>query len=806
MGNSVEFGFSCNNSFSGFPEISMRSSSTKTTQETDYALDYRLISSWDDAFNGEVSIDNLSSKILEEWQLSFDFDGNISSIWNAEIISHVGNHYVIKGRDYNQNINIDEKVTFGFLADGVGNKSQIKNSILSCNISGNTDDTLPDNPTDPGTDEPIPQDELIILYANEIEFLADNTYKTVYFYAFPQVPVSSITLIDSNTNTIITNMYDDGKYSISGDDMVGDGVYSAKYTIYADDSKDLCHSFKAMLNEKNFSNIVEINSYAPFTEQELADMQYVIEAIKATLGNTPIPIEMITVPVSDLQNGSDYAGLFEKRYAETYEKLASLKEEGKIYHFSYDSNEKQFICQFPNGVTFKISLIDNPKPVDTDDFSFPELSGKYTGYSAVILNAFEDTAFRTNFYESLNEEWVELGLSVEYDDHVTVFDLKNKLSDKDIVCLSGHGSTSGLRPVFCLTDDEWTTASSYYYSTDIKSKRIEPWITSSGSYYVVFSDFIDFYYGGSTLAGSFVFSESCHFFGNSQVGFKDEFAKSFTNSSAEAVVGFSESVMAVYSRDLMVYYIYELLEGKDAGTAFANARNVYGKNDYEYRKPSFFEYLFDKDCFDKMGNTAVSLLYGDNSATLVKPLQNGDFEKVFSYVDSTPLGWECNGDVRLLATLGEIEPYDSRMAFISTGIGSLTGSYLGGTQGSSMKQTFQNTDYTNLEFYYNFISEEPMEYVGSSFDDKFVVRINDSKGNILVSETLETVNTSSWYPVKNIDFEGGDSTVFHTLWKVAKIDVSKYQNQDIQIEFLVYDVGDSAYDSAVVIDNVSCSK
>lgn len=59
---------------------------------------------------------------------------------------------------------------------------------------------------------------------------------------------------------------------------------------------------------------------------------------------------------------------------------------------------------------------------------------------------------------------------------------------------------------------------------------------------------------------------------------------------------------------------------------------------------------------------------------------------------------------------------------------------------------------------------------------------------------------------KNIDFIVGDSTVFHTLWKVAKIDVSKYQNQDIQIEFLVYDVGDSAYDSAVVIDNVTCSK
>jgi len=29
--------------------------------------------------------------------------------------------------------------------------------------------------------------------------------------------------------------------------------------------------------------------------------------------------------------------------------------------------------------------------------------------------------------------------------------------------------------------------------------------------------------------------------------------------------------MAVYSRDLMVYYFYELLEGNDAGTAYDSA-------------------------------------------------------------------------------------------------------------------------------------------------------------------------------------------------------------------------------------------
>lgn len=553
--------------------------------------------------------------------------------------------------------------------------------------------------------------------------------------------------------------------------------------------------------------IVEINFYAPFTEQELSDIQYVIETIEAVFENTPIPSEMVTVPACDILNGSDYASLFEKRFADMYDKLVSLKDEGKIYSFSYDEYEKKFICQFPNGVTFTISLIDDAKSVDTEDFSFPELSGKYNGYSALILNAFEDSPFRTDFYESLNKEWTELGISVEYDDQVTVSDLKNKLLDKDIICLSGHGSVPGIRPAFDLIDDKCTTASTYFYTTDIKSNRIGISTSPSfGTYYVVFSDFIDYYYGGSTLAGSFIFSEACNFFGNSNIGFTDEFAKSFINSSVEAVVGFSDSVMATYSRDLMVYYFNELLEGNDAGTSFTNARNVYGKNDYKYRKPSFFEYLLDKDCFDKMGITAVSLLYGNDLATLSKPLQNGNFEKVYSYADYTPLGWECNGDVRLLALLGEIEPYDSRMAFISTGVGSLSESSFGGIQGSSMKQTFHNTDYTNLQFYYNFISEEPMEYVGSQFDDKFIVRISDSNGILLISETLETVNSSSWYPVNNIDFESGDSTVFYTLWKVANIDISKYQNQDIQIEFLVCDVGDSQYDSAVVIDNISCSK
>lgn len=118
----------------------------------------------------------------------------------------------------------------------------------------------------------------------------------------------------------------------------------------------------------------------------------------------------------------------------------------------------------------------------------------------------------------------------------------------------------------------------------------------------------------------------------------------------------------------------------------------------------------------------------------------------------------------------------------------------------------KNAIRTKLQFSYDFISEEPMEYVGSSYDDKFMVRINDSQGKTLYSEVFESVNKSAWYPVGGINFDGGDSTTYHTLWKTGEIDISAYCNSLIEIEFIVCDVGDSTYDSAVLLDNIELCK
>ena len=332
------------------------------------------------------------------------------------------------------------------------------------------------------------------------------------------------------------------------------------------------------------------------------------------------------------------------------------------------------------------------------------------------------------------------------------------------------------------------------------------------SSYVVYSDFFTHYYGSNGLDKSFVFSESCMFMGEDDaLGFDNTFANALISCSAEAVIGFENSVMADYSRELMVYYIEELATGATSSDAFNSARQVYGNHDLDYRMSGFFEFLFDSglfggdDAFDKMGAAAFPHLTGDNNALLAKvsdDLINANFEILFQSLTSIPLGWQRTGDARVISKLGNINSYGNRMAFISTGIGSQIGSNISGTQGSTLTQSFRNSNNMTIKFNYNFVSEEPMEYIGSRYDDKFEVRILDSSNNVLYNEILAAVNTSTWSSVSGINFDGGDSTVFQTGWETKSINISAYQSQNIKIQFLVYDVGDSAYDSAALIDNV----
>ena len=74
------------------------------------------VSDWGSGFTGNITITNNGSSAITDWILQFDFAGTISQIWNGQIISQVGTHYVIGNAGYNSTIAAGQSVTFGFNA------------------------------------------------------------------------------------------------------------------------------------------------------------------------------------------------------------------------------------------------------------------------------------------------------------------------------------------------------------------------------------------------------------------------------------------------------------------------------------------------------------------------------------------------------------------------------------------------------------------------------------------------------------------------------------------------------------------
>lgn len=86
------------------------------TVQQKYEIAYKVNSDWKTAFNGQIEISNVSSGEIFDWTLEFDSVHNFDQFWNAEIVSHEGNHYVIKNRGYNAAIGAGQALILGFTA------------------------------------------------------------------------------------------------------------------------------------------------------------------------------------------------------------------------------------------------------------------------------------------------------------------------------------------------------------------------------------------------------------------------------------------------------------------------------------------------------------------------------------------------------------------------------------------------------------------------------------------------------------------------------------------------------------------
>ncbi len=64
------------------------------------SLDYAVTSNWGSGFNGAMTV-TAGSGGLTGWTVEFNVSASLTNIWNAEIVSHVGDHYVVRNAQWN---------------------------------------------------------------------------------------------------------------------------------------------------------------------------------------------------------------------------------------------------------------------------------------------------------------------------------------------------------------------------------------------------------------------------------------------------------------------------------------------------------------------------------------------------------------------------------------------------------------------------------------------------------------------------------------------------------------------------------
>ncbi|WP_197997525.1 glycosyl hydrolase family 8 [Gimesia panareensis] len=94
-------------------------------------VDFTNVNDWGSGFQGAIEIRNESESTLEGWTLEFTFTGEITDIWNAEIVSHIGDTYVIRGASWNDDILAGGAVSFGFIASPGGLDEPLSDFLLN---------------------------------------------------------------------------------------------------------------------------------------------------------------------------------------------------------------------------------------------------------------------------------------------------------------------------------------------------------------------------------------------------------------------------------------------------------------------------------------------------------------------------------------------------------------------------------------------------------------------------------------------------------------------------------------------------
>ena len=666
-------------------------------------------------------------------------------------------------------------------------------------------------------DTEVSADDKCILTASKYEVLAD-TDTEVTFYVNSTLTVPCFELFADGKSTGVL-LYDNGDYSGTCDDIPNDGCYTGVYTMNFDVEKDVIFSARATVGETTVStDDINIFVYYELTDEQCLFMDEVSAKIKEIIEETRLSIP----------EGTSGETIAEKTSSEIQKYLISLQNEGKIvdifddkenYSISFKYVEFGVVCytnyykenndgipvsDFEGLTTDSIQTLNEQNTaemssldIDIDYITYKE-KALFMLYCDENVDKDEDGAGYLLVESSKNiaSQLENAGFETELRYSVTVDDFKN-IQDYQYVRFGCHGSyLGGLgiddSPVIC-TDQKVTADNRKLYSADLKKQRIFDVTTVDeagkvlGNFYWIHPDFFNFYYDKDPIKANILHVSCC------KGAYKKDLVNALVDVGADAVVAFDETVYTKYDCNLWSIIIPRLLDGNTIENAVNSAIDIVGKTDREW-------YESVEKIKKPKKEIAKCYVFGNKSELLHNTLENGDFDSKKDLKGSNVSDWKKYGDARSIFKLSGIKPISSsKMAIISSGFGSMNDETT-----SCIYQTFLvPKDANKLEFSYDIVSEEPMEFVGSKYDDFFQVDILSTDGNVLENLSYESVNTSAWYAIDGINFPGGDDTTYHTRWKTVESDaISSYKGQLVVLRFTVKDTGDAIYDTAALIDSV----
>ncbi len=115
----------------------------RTLLAVDVTPSFEVTEDWTSGFQGDIRLESHQAAAITPWRLEFDWAANISSIWDAQIESHVGQHYTIVGASWDNSLAGNGAVQFGFVASPGGSPAAPTNYVLNGSALGDTTPALP---------------------------------------------------------------------------------------------------------------------------------------------------------------------------------------------------------------------------------------------------------------------------------------------------------------------------------------------------------------------------------------------------------------------------------------------------------------------------------------------------------------------------------------------------------------------------------------------------------------------------------------------------------------------------------------